>query len=174
MGQTNADRLTPDHYIDSAPRATRAAVASIEVISAVDIRRVNKLSPRGRRDDMPSADGSSTRGGSTSVRGRVRSLHMANLQAASVPIACATGQTDRPTNGRIAVSLNAPLRRRHNNTICAPDQRQSSHTTCCYRLPFSCIHLAHISATLQLMSTQENALCRSFSGVAFRRKRGFI
>ena len=57
---------------------------------------------------MPSADGSSTRGGSTSVRGRVRSLHMANLQAASVPIACAMGQTDRPTNGRIAVSLNAP------------------------------------------------------------------
>ena len=33
------------------------------------------------------ADGSSTRGGSTSVRGRVRSPHMAKLQAASVPIA---------------------------------------------------------------------------------------
>jgi len=32
-------------------------------------------------------DGSSTRGGSTSVRGRVRSPHMAKLQAASVPIA---------------------------------------------------------------------------------------
>jgi len=32
-------------------------------------------------------DGSSTRGGSTSVRGRVRSPHMANMQAASVPIA---------------------------------------------------------------------------------------
>jgi len=42
-----------------------------------------------------------------SVRGRVRSPHMAKLQAASVPIAwgsCAPrlGQTD----GRIAVSLN--------------------------------------------------------------------
>jgi len=42
----------------------------------------NKLSPRGRRDDMsPHADGSSTvggknRGGSTSVRGRVRSPHI--------------------------------------------------------------------------------------------------
>jgi len=33
------------------------------------------------------ADGSSTRGGSTSVRGRVRSPHMAKLQAVSVPIA---------------------------------------------------------------------------------------
>jgi len=47
----------------------------------------NKLSPRERRDDMPPADGSSTRGGSTSVRGRVRSPRMAKLQAASVPIA---------------------------------------------------------------------------------------
>ena len=47
-----------------------------------------KLSPRGRRDDMPPpADGSSTRGGSTSVRGRVRSPHMAKLQAASMTIA---------------------------------------------------------------------------------------
>ena len=32
-------------------------------------------------------DGSSTRGGSTSVRGQVRSPHMAKLQAASVLIA---------------------------------------------------------------------------------------
>jgi len=32
---------------------------------------------------MPIANGSSTRGGSTSVRGRVRSPHMAKLQAAS-------------------------------------------------------------------------------------------
>ena len=36
---------------------------------------------------MPAADGSSTRGGSTSVRGRDGSPHMAKLQAASVPIA---------------------------------------------------------------------------------------
>ena len=41
----------------------------------------------GRRDDIPPADGSSTRGGSMSVRGRVRSPHMAKLQAASVPVA---------------------------------------------------------------------------------------
>jgi len=35
-----------------------------------DNNRLNKLSPRGRRDDIPLADGSSTRGGSTSVRPR--------------------------------------------------------------------------------------------------------
>jgi len=54
----------------------------------IDARKytIHKLSPRGRRDDMPPADGSSTRGGSTSVCGRVRSPHVANLQAASVPI----------------------------------------------------------------------------------------
>ena len=44
-----------------------------------------KLSPRGRRDDMPPADGNSASGVSTSVRGRLRSPHMANLEAASVP-----------------------------------------------------------------------------------------
>jgi len=53
---------------------------------------------------MPPAVGSSTRGGSASVCGRVRSSHIAKLQAASVPIAQVVGQTD----GRIAVSLNAP------------------------------------------------------------------
>jgi len=36
---------------------------------------------------MPPVDGNSTRGGSTSVSGRVRSPHMVKLQAASVPIA---------------------------------------------------------------------------------------
>jgi len=46
--------------------------------------RFNKLSPGGC--ETP-ADGSSTRGGSSSVRGRVRSPHMAKLQAASVPTA---------------------------------------------------------------------------------------
>jgi len=65
----------------------------------------NKLSPRGRRDDMAPVDGSSARGGSTSVRGRVRSPHMARLQAAGMPIAqgsCAMGQTDRRTDRGIA------------------------------------------------------------------------
>jgi len=49
----------------------------------------------------------------------VRSPHMAKLQAASVPIAygsCAprAATTDRRKDGRIAVSLNALLRRGHN------------------------------------------------------------
>jgi len=57
----------------------------------------------------PPADGSSTRGGSTSVRGRVRSPHIsggrpaAGSQRANSLGSYATGQTD----GRIAVSLNA-------------------------------------------------------------------
>jgi len=53
------------------------------VYSIVQIRSTstwNKASPRGRRDDMLPDDGSSTvaknRGGSTSVRGRVRSPHI--------------------------------------------------------------------------------------------------
>jgi len=58
------------------------------------------------------ADGSVTRGGSTSLRGRVRSPHMAKLQAASVPLTL--GQLRRGTDGRIAVSLNAHLRQWHN------------------------------------------------------------
>jgi len=70
-------------------------------------------SPRGQRDDMPPL----TRGRSTSVRGRVRSPHIssgrpaAGSQRADSLGSCATprlGQTDRRTDGRIAVSLNAP------------------------------------------------------------------
>ena len=76
---------------------------------------------RGRRDDMPPADGSSTRGGSTSIRGRVRSPHTfggrpaAGSQRADSIGSCATQpacyslgcdrQRDRQTNGRITVSL---------------------------------------------------------------------
>ena len=46
----------------------------------------NKLLPRGRRENMLPPDGSSTRGGSTSVRRQVRSPHMAKLEAASVQL----------------------------------------------------------------------------------------
>ena len=58
---------------------------------------------------MPAADGSSTRGGSTSVRGRVRSPHMAKLQAASVPIAQDSCAPRAGTDRGIAVSLDAPI-----------------------------------------------------------------
>ena len=66
------------------------------------------------------ADGSSTRGGSTSVRGRVRSPHIsggrpaAGSQRADSLGSCATQQAcyslgwDRQTDERIAVSLNVP------------------------------------------------------------------
>jgi len=54
--------------------------------------------PGGGETICPPADGSSTGGGSTSVRGRVRSPHMAKLQAASVPI----------TEGRCARTAAAP------------------------------------------------------------------
>ena len=65
----------------------------------------------------PAADGSSIRGGSTSVRGRVRSLHITRgrrwlscRQPACVePTAAARlGQLRHGTDGRIAVSFNAP------------------------------------------------------------------
>jgi len=46
----------------------------------------NMLSPWGRRENMLPPDGSSTRGGSTSVRKQVRSPHMAKLEAASVQL----------------------------------------------------------------------------------------
>ena len=74
----------------------------------------NKLSPRWRQDDIPSTDGSSTRGGSTSVRGRVRDPHISDGRpTAGSQRAYSLGwdwdrQTDRQTDGRIAVSLNAP------------------------------------------------------------------
>ena len=48
-------------------------------VACLASKTFNKLSPRGLRDDMPPADGRSTHGGSTSVRGRVYSPHVAKL-----------------------------------------------------------------------------------------------
>jgi len=76
-----------------------AAAASWPKSSRVVETKINKvgLSPQWRRDDMPPsppmAVQSKNRGGSTPVRGRVRSrahswwLAVAELQAANVPIA---------------------------------------------------------------------------------------
>ena len=104
-----------------------------------------KLSPRGRRDDMLPADGSSTRGGSTFVSGRVRGPHIfggrpaAGSRHADSLGSCATqpacyslGWTDGRTDGRIAVSLNPPLRRsggnngRHSSLSCNNSHRSAS------------------------------------------------
>jgi len=58
------------------------------------------------------------RGGSTSVRGRIRSPHSSDGPQGSCGAADLgaarlgqVGQTDGRTDGRIAASLNAPLRR---------------------------------------------------------------
>ena len=55
---------------------------------------------------MTPADGSSTRGGSTSVRGRVRSPHISGGRRWLQPTAA--GPWDRQTDGSIVVSPNAP------------------------------------------------------------------
>ena len=73
------------------PQGTRSPKAS----AACDWQ---VIAPRVARRHAP-ADGSSTRGGSTSVRGRVRSLHMTKLQAASVFRAAARLGWDRQTDG---------------------------------------------------------------------------
>jgi len=73
-----------------------------ETVDAGAWRNKQVIAPGTARRYAP-ADGSSTRGGSTSVRGRACSRHMAKLQVASVPIAgqmrtsgsCAMGQSDR-------------------------------------------------------------------------------
>ena len=53
------------------------------------------------------ADGSSTRGGSTSVCGRVRSPHISGGRPAAGSKRAYSLGWDRQTNGRVAVSLNA-------------------------------------------------------------------
>ena len=83
------------------------------VLSTVDMVVQQRDDPR-RLRDHDDDDGSSTGGGSTSVRGRIRSPHIyggrlvAGSQRAYGP---RLGQTDGQTDGRIAVSLNARLRR---------------------------------------------------------------
>ena len=83
------------------------------VLPTVDMVVQQRDDPR-RLRDHDDDDGSSTGGGSTSVRGRIRSPHIyggrlvAGSQRAYGP---RLGQTDGQTDGRIAVSLNARLRR---------------------------------------------------------------
>ena len=69
---------------------------------------------------MPPADGSSTQSGFTFVRGRIRSPHMAKLQAATaylqptVAARLGLGQTGRETGGS-RYRLMPPPRRGQNN-----------------------------------------------------------
>jgi len=79
-----------------------------------------------RRDDIPLAD----RGGSTSVRGRIRSLHSSGgLQGSCAAYSPRPAGTNRRTDGRIAVSLNAPT---EEGTTTRP---LTPHIMQCYRLP---------------------------------------
>ena len=88
-----------------------------------------KLSPRGRRDDMPPADGSSTRGGSTSVRGRVRSPHTSGggrWLSCRQP-ACLQPRPAAPWDRRTDGSryrLMPPVRRGHNTNLMQVDKQR--------------------------------------------------
>jgi len=79
----------------------------------------NKVSPRGWRDDMPPADSSSTRGGSKSVRGRVRSPHISGGWPAAGSLRAYSLGWDRRTDGqtdgsRYRLMPPPPLRLGHN------------------------------------------------------------
>jgi len=79
------------HYAEHS-----AAFCSLSTLCTHD-----KLSPRGRRDDMPPpADISSTRGGSTSVRGRVCSPHMSGGRPAAGSQRAYSLGWDRQTDGQ--------------------------------------------------------------------------
>ena len=80
-----AERAVPTTVQTPAPAEASEVPAGYtdQVRSIIDI---DKLSTRGAVRRYAPADGSSTRGGSTFVRGGVRSPHMYKLQAASVPV----------------------------------------------------------------------------------------
>ena len=64
-------------------RRLRSAANAGRVVLRAEGRGSTRYRPRGRRDDTLPADGSSTRGGSTSVRGRVRSPHASGGRSAA-------------------------------------------------------------------------------------------
>jgi len=69
-----------DAHLPSSRSVIHVSTTHVHATKSTEIR----YRPGGEgRDDMPPADGSSTRGGSTSVRGPVRSPHTAKLQAAT-------------------------------------------------------------------------------------------
>ena len=119
LRQTETDRhrhRATANAVSAAQRRASKIAKSARRTKSVNVE--NKLSPRGRRDDMPAADGSPTRGGSTSVRGRgPQSVHLwwpdscrqptcreprQLRHAASVHIEPRLGQTDGRTDRVIA------------------------------------------------------------------------
>ena len=90
------------HDVTSGPRYARVE-AEMPAARHLDTDSKHVIGPR-RRHDVPAADGSSTRGGSTvrqSDDGSAvsTSLVPGQLQAASVSIAWAETETDRQTDG---------------------------------------------------------------------------
>ena len=75
-------------YVGKDSRWYRAIISEINAnqYKVCEVKS-SKLSPWGDETICPPANGSLTRCGSAFVRRRVRSLHMAKLQAAIVPIA---------------------------------------------------------------------------------------
>jgi len=63
------------------------------------VERQTRYRPGRRRDDMSPADGSSTRGGSTSIRGRVRSPHISGGRPAAGSQRAYSLGWDRRTDG---------------------------------------------------------------------------
>jgi len=107
------------HYAEHS-----AAFCSLSTLCTHD-----KLSPRGRRDDMPPADISSTRGGSTSFRGRVCSPHMPGGRPAAGSQRAYSLGWDRQTDGQTDGSryrLMPPTAGGHNNLSIADDERNST------------------------------------------------
>jgi len=107
----------------SAVRSSRRPAATAAAAASGIKWGYDRISPRERRDDMPPpADGSSTRGGSTSVRGRVRSPHVSggrpaagsqraySLDSCATRPACYSLEWDRQTDGS-RYRLMPPLRR---------------------------------------------------------------
>jgi len=102
---TPSDNQTTKH-------ATSVAIGRIYAMHAMP----NKLSPRGQRGDMPpSAAGSSTRGGSTSVRGRVRSPHISGGRPAAGSQRAYSLGWDRQTHGQRCRLMPPPPTAGHNN-----------------------------------------------------------
>jgi len=79
-------RPTPVYHTESPALHERKAAHRAGPSATADILVKQVIAPGAARRYAPRADGSLTRGGSTSIRGRVRSPPMAKLQAARVPL----------------------------------------------------------------------------------------
>ena len=122
-GDRRGSKTSPDVGRICASRShaiCQSGESSQGSFTSYDLNRtdLNKLSPQGRRDDMPPrAGGSSTRGGSTSVRGRVRSLHVSGGRPAAGSQRADSLGWERQTDGsRYRLSPPPSLRRRHNKS----------------------------------------------------------